>query len=82
MRSDTWNPISLLTVLLFAYARYGFASLHPLKKPERYDLRCRLLLLRQTPSYSIFERFIEPALKGSVEKLNHPIYLWIQDLKR
>ena len=81
MRSDAYDPISLLIVLLFAYAKYGYASLRQLEEIGRYDLRCRLLLQGQTPSYKTFERFINHALKGSIEELNHQVYLWIQDQK-
>lgn len=81
MRSDAYDPISLLTVLLFAYAKYGYASLRQLEEIGRYDLRCRLLLQGQTPSYKTYERFINHTLKGSIEELNHQVYLWIQDQK-
>ena len=42
MRSDAYNPISLLTVLLFAYAKYGYAFL------------CQLENICQYVSYSLF----------------------------
>ena len=40
-RRDAYDPIALLTILLFAYARYGYASLRQLEEMSRYDLRCR-----------------------------------------
>ena len=39
-RRDAYDPIALLTILLFAYARYGYASLRQLEEMSRYDLRC------------------------------------------
>ena len=51
-RRDAYDPIALLTILLFAYARYGYASLRQLEEMSRYDLRCRWLLQGQTPSYN------------------------------
>ena len=35
---DAYDPIALLTVILFAYARYGYASLNQLEEMSRYDL--------------------------------------------
>ena len=31
-RRDAYDPIALLTILLFAYARYGYASLRQLEE--------------------------------------------------
>ena len=63
-RRDAYDPIALLTILLFAYARYGYASLRQLEEMSRYDLRCRWLLQGQTPSYKAYQRFINNQLKG------------------
>ncbi len=38
-RRDAYDPIALLTILLFAYARYGYASLRQLEEMSRYVLR-------------------------------------------
>ncbi len=38
-RRDAYDPTALLTILLFAYARYGYASLRQLEEMSRYDLR-------------------------------------------
>ena len=64
-RRDAYDPIALLTILLFAYARYGYASLRQLEEMSRYDLRCRWLLQGQTPSYKTYQRFINDQLKGT-----------------
>ena len=48
---------------------------------SRYDLRCRWLLQGQTPSYKIYQRFINDHLKGTLEELRHQIYLCIHDQK-
>lgn len=73
-RRDAYDPIALLTITLFAYARYGYASLCQLEEISRYDLRCRRLLQGQTPSYKTYHRFINHQLKGSVEELRHQGY--------
>ena len=80
-RRDAYDPVALLTVILFAYARYGYASLRQLEEMSRYDLRCRLILQGQTPSYKTYQRFINHQLKGSIEELSHQVYLCIQDHK-
>lgn len=80
-RRDVYDPVALLTILLFAYARYGYASLHQLEEMSRYDLRCRWLLQRQTPSYKTYQRFIHDQLKGTLEEISHQVYLYIQDQK-
>ena len=80
-RRDAYDPIALLTILLFAYARYGYASLLPLEEMSRYDLRCRWLLQGQTPSYKTYQRFINDQLKGTLEEISHQVYLCIQDQK-
>ncbi len=69
------------TILLFAYARYGYASLRQLEEMSRYDLRCRWLLQGQTPSYKTYQRFINDQLKGTLEEISHQVYLCIQDQK-
>jgi transposase len=53
-RQDAYDLIALLTIILFAYARYGYASLRQLEEMSHYDLRCRWLLQGQTPSYKAF----------------------------
>ena len=68
-RRDAYDPIALLTILLFAYARYGYASLRQLEEMSRYDLRCRWLLQGQTPSYKTYQRFINDQLKGTLEEI-------------
>ena len=80
-RRDAYDPIALLTILLFAYARYGYASLRQLEEMSRYDLRCRWLLQGQTPSYKTYQRFINDQLKGTLEEISHQVYLCIQDQK-
>ena len=80
-RRDAYDPIALLTIILFAYARYGYASLRQLEEMSRYDLRCRLILQGQTPSYKAYQRFINHQLKGSIEELSHQVYLCIQNQK-
>ena len=76
-----YDPTALPTILLFAYARYGYASLRQLEEMSRYDLRCRWLLQGQTPSYKTYQRFINDQLKGTLEEISHQVYLCIQDQK-
>ena len=62
-RQDAYDLIALLTIILFAYARYGYASLRQLEEMSHYDRRCRWLLQGQTPSYKAYQRFINDQLK-------------------
>lgn len=48
-RWDTYS-IALLTIVLFTYTRFSYASLRQPEEINRYDLHCHWLLQRQTPS--------------------------------
>ena len=81
IRKNSYDPKALFTVVLFAYASKGYASLRDLEDMCRYDARCRLLMGGLVPSYKSFERFIYDKLKLNIKDINADVYRLIQDEK-
>lgn len=79
-RSDGYDRKLLLSVLVLSLAIHGkLISLRELEKECRYDVRFRVLLNGDYPSYKTFERFINKELSVSIEILLKKINLYIMD---